>query len=160
MARILVSEMIAPAEVGSGLHVKAGQTMRIIAIEGPQVADVAVLNAHDYKETYDAPLSYVMNRWQGTGNYHKICYLYSRLPRANLMMEITEDTVGRHWVANAGHCCPPINKLMGLPESARSCWGSIAEAISSCPGNQSNITRINDGQNKALKVESWQGLAG
>ena len=210
MALRLIDEITVPAEQGRAFRVYEGQTMRIIAIEGPQTGNVAFFDAHDYRWTYDAHFSYMANNRLGVGSSHKLKYIYSRLPRAALMMEVTEDRVGRHWVPNAAPCSAFTNKLLGLPESARSCHGNIAEAISdfgmtpdqvpngfalwtaadimpdgahkilpspakqgdsidffthmhcvvavsACPMNQNNVTEINAGKNKALKVEIWEG---
>ena len=214
MPRRKVDELIVPAEQGRAFKVRNRQTVRVIAIEGPQVADVTFLNTHDYKETYDGQFSYLMNARWGSGNAHKMKYLLSRLPRANLMAEITDDPVGRHWVINAGHCNAKSNELRGLPPTARSCHGNIAEAlepfgltadrvphtfplwmnvdenpnglpdikpslakqgdyidylahmdllvaISACPGNQPDakvFVNLNDGVNRPLKVEVWEGF--
>ena len=129
MARKLVSEFIIPAEWGRGCKIKKGQTIRLIAIEGPIVADVAFLNAHDYRETYDAPNSYNLNMRMGTGNGYYMRYLLSRLPKANVMAEITDDKVAKHWVICGGHCSPFSNRSRQLPPSYRSCWGNIAEVL-------------------------------
>ena len=210
MARTLVDEIIIPAEHGRAFRVYQAQTMRVIAVDGPQVGDMVVFNAHDYRQTYDGFFSYMANFRMGTGNTFKLKYLYSRLPKGDLMMEVTEDKVGRHFISNPGMCNPAFNKILGLPETARSCWGNLAEAISefgmssdrvpavfnlwmnvefdenhvhnvlptlakqgdytdffahmhllvaisACPGNQNNITQINGGRNKPLKVEIWEG---
>ena len=52
MSRKLADEIMVPAEHARAFHVKSGQTMRIIAVEGPQVGEVAIFNAHNYKEVY------------------------------------------------------------------------------------------------------------
>ena len=129
MARSILSELIVPAEQGRGLTVLKGQTLRIIAIEGPQVADVAFLNVHDYKDSYSASVSYMANAIQGTGNYFRFRYLYSRLPRANLLVEITDDKVGRHWLINGGHCSNKSSYFRRIPPSSRSCHGNVAEVL-------------------------------
>lgn len=125
----LLNEIIVPAEWGRGFKVNKGQTLRIIAIEGPQVADITFLNAHNYRESYDAPFSYMTNVRMGTGNGYAMRYLFSRLPRANIMMEITSDKVGKHWVVNGGHCSKFSNLQRGLPPSYRSCHSNIAEVL-------------------------------
>ena len=130
MPRKLVSELIVPAEVGRGLIVNKGQTLRIIAIEGPIVCDVTFLNAHNHKETYDSAFSYGLNRWQRTGNYHQFRYMYSKLPWGNVMVEITDDKVARHWLINGGHCSSKSTYFRRQRPSARSCHGNVAEVLS------------------------------
>ena len=128
----LVNEILIPAEHGRAWRVNAGQTMRIINTEGPQVGDLAVFNAHDYTEIYDPDASYVRNWRQGTGNGHRIQYLYARPPKMSLMLEVTDDKVGRHWIVSGSRCNLLTYKLRGqIPENGyhRSCQDNIAEAI-------------------------------
>ena len=104
-----LDSMLIPAEVGRGIFVKKGQVLKIVAIEGPQVADITFINKYDHKDSYDACLSYMINSLNGTGDYYKMRYLYSRLPQANILMEITDDHVARHWVINGGHCSHTVS---------------------------------------------------
>ena len=128
MARKLNQELIIPKEQGRAFAVKKGQVLRIIEIEGPQMADVAIFNAHDYKETYDPALSYVLNAIEGIGNLKRITKLYSRPPRANIMFTVIEDRVGVHWVANGTKCNPKTWELRGMA-GHRNCQDNLAEAI-------------------------------
>jgi uncharacterized protein YcgI (DUF1989 family) len=129
MSKKLLTEIVVPAEHGAAYVVKKGQTQRIIAIEGPQVGDMAVFNEHYHKEVYDDDMSYVYNSALGTGNAHHIKYLYSRPPRSNIMFEVTDDKVGVHYVLCGGKCDWRRYELMGLTEYHRSCFDNIAEAI-------------------------------
>ena len=61
MSRKLVDEIMVPAEHARAFHVNSGQIMRIIAVEGPQVGNVAVFNAHNYRDVYDPYISYELN---------------------------------------------------------------------------------------------------
>lgn len=125
----LLYEYIIPAQHGKGFKIKSGQTMRMIAIEGPQVADIAFFNAHNYSETYDAMNSYMYNCRLGTGSNHTQRYLFSRLPQANVLVELTDDKVGRHWAIAGGHCSWKTNDLRGRSTSLRTCHENLAEAI-------------------------------
>ena len=125
----LIKEITVPAEYGRAWRLDKGQTMRIIAIDGPQVGDLAVFNAHNYREIYDPTYSYVVNSRQGTGSATKIQYLYSRPSRMNLMLEITEDKVERHQCLSGSRCNPRIYELRGVTRPVRSCQGNLAEAI-------------------------------
>ena len=129
MSGKLVHESIAPAEIGHGVIVMKGQTLRIIAFEGPQVADLAFINIYDHSDSYDAVVSYNANAIMGVGNYYKPKYLYSRMPNANLMMEITDDKIGRHWWINGGHCSNQSVEFRRLPPSTTSCHGNVASVI-------------------------------
>lgn len=129
MSMDLLDELIIPAEHGRSIEVKKGQTLRMIAIEGPQVVDITFLNAYDYRESYNGPQSYNLNCRLGYGDGRTLKYLYSCLPWSNIMMEITDDKVGRHWVINGGHCSWKSNVARGLPKSSRSCHGNLADAL-------------------------------
>ena len=114
LAKKLIDQIFIPAEHGKAFKVYMGQTLRVIAIEGPQVGDMALFNARNYKETYDSPYSYMSNVRMGTGNGFRLKYLYSKLPKGSLMAEVTHDQVGKHWIANSGHCNAITNKIRGL----------------------------------------------
>ena len=209
MSRKLVDEIMVPAEHARAFHVKSGQTMRIIAVEGPQVGEVAIFNAHNYKEVYDPSRSWVWGCFYQTGNAERIQHLYSRPPRMNVMLEVTEDVIQRHWVWSGARCNRLSYEFRGAKGPVRNCFDNLAEAIapfgmtaedvpdvfnlwlnvaytpdgaciklpslarkgdhidflghmdclialSACPGNQQDITPINGGVNKPLKVEIYE----
>jgi len=125
----LVYEEIIPKEVGRGVIVRKGQVLRIIAIDGPQVSDLTFINLYDHSDSYDAVVSYNANAIMEVGNYHKPKYMYSRMPNANLMAEVTDDKIGRHWWINGGHCSNGSVYTRRQRPSARSCHGNVAEVI-------------------------------
>ncbi|MFC1929781.1 DUF1989 domain-containing protein [Chloroflexota bacterium] len=129
MPKKLLQEILIPAEYGAAYIVKKGQIQRVIAIEGPQVGDMTILNAHNYKETYDDDMSYIFNSIQGTGTDKTLRYLYSRPPWSNVMLEIIEDRVGIHFVLCGGKCSVKRYELMGIEEYHRNCHDNLAEAI-------------------------------
>ena len=129
MVRRLVNELTVPAEHGRAWTVDKGQTLRLIAIDGPQVGDMAIFNAHDLREKYDPLNSYGANCRLGTGGANSIKYLYSHPPRQNLLLEVTEDKVGRHWVICGGRCNRRTYERAGLTYSGRSCQDNLAEAL-------------------------------
>jgi len=71
--------------------VKAGQTVRIIDLEGNQAADTLFFSAKDPSERYSAVDTI---REQGNVYLTTGSKLYSQ--DGNVMLEITADTVGRH----------------------------------------------------------------
>ena len=129
MSRELVQEILVPAMYGRAWHVNKGQSMRIIAVDGPQVGDLIAFNAHDYKESYDPEWSYIENCHLGTGDATHIRYLYSRPPRMNLMLEVVDDPIMRNWCLVGSRCAPLSYKLRGIENPERSCFGNLAEAI-------------------------------
>ena len=60
MVEEAISEFIIPARSGKAFEIKKGQVLRIIEIEGKQVADVNVWNLHDFRERMDALSSMLM----------------------------------------------------------------------------------------------------
>ena len=134
----LVNEILVPAEHGRAWRVNAGQAMRLIAIAGPQCGDLAVFNAHYYKESYSADFSFMWNCYMGTGNMRHLKYMYSRPPFFNLLMEITEDRVAENAVNLGGHCNHRSYELRGgdttdilrTRGTRRTCQDNITEAIS------------------------------
>ena len=130
MSGKLLQEILVPAEYGRAFRVDKGQTMRIIAIDGPQVGDMTVYNAHNYRERYSADFSYLQNCNLGTGDAHHIKHLYSSQPWVNVMFEVTDDPVAEHWIIMGGRC----NRLSYMERlghyNGRSCQDNIAEAIS------------------------------
>ena len=129
MERKMLQEFVVPAQQAASVRLNSGQVVRFIAIEGPQVVDLSFFNAHDFSETYRGPFSWGYNCRMGTGNGNTMRYFYSRLPRANLMLEMIEDKVGKHWVMNNGHCNRFTNERRGLATASRSCQDNIAGAI-------------------------------
>ena len=130
-----VREILVPAEHGRAWVLNAGQTLRVIAIEGPQCGDLAVFNAHYYRETYSADFSYAWNCYMGTGDTHQIKYMYSRPPFYGLLLEVTDDKVREHAIQVGAHCNHRSYELQGgtglLREKGtrRTCQDNIAQSI-------------------------------
>jgi len=129
MPRKLVQEIFIPAEHGRAYIVKKGQTQRVIAIEGPQVGDMAIFNEHDYREVFSDDMSYIYNSALGTGNTRRIKYFYSRPPWSRIMFEVTEDKVGVHFAICGGKCDRKRYELIGIKGYHRNCHDNLAEAI-------------------------------
>lgn len=71
--------------------VKAGQTLRILDLEGNQAADTLFYNAHDPSERYSA-----MDTIREQGNVYLTTSTNLLSNDGNLMLTITADTCGRH----------------------------------------------------------------
>lgn len=82
-------------KVGAGdyyMHVlKAGQTLRILDLEGNQAADTLFYNANDPSERYSA-----MDTIREQGNIYLTTGTKLLSNDGNVMLEITADTCGRH----------------------------------------------------------------
>ncbi len=74
------------------LHVvKAGQTLRILDLEGNQAADTLFYNAHNPTERYSAT-----DTIREQGNVYLTAGSRLMSSEGNVMLEITADTCGRH----------------------------------------------------------------
>jgi urea carboxylase-associated protein 1 len=71
--------------------VKAGQTLRILDLQGNQAADTLFYNANDTSERYSA-----MDTIREQGNVYLTTGTKLLSNDGNLMLEITADTCGRH----------------------------------------------------------------
>jgi len=71
--------------------VKAGQTVRILDLEGNQAADTLFYNANDPSERYSA-----VDTIREQGNVYLTTGTKLLSSEQNLMLEITADTCGRH----------------------------------------------------------------
>lgn len=71
--------------------VKAGQTIRILDLEGNQAADTLFYNAHNPTERYSA-----VDTMREQGNVYLTAGSKLMSSEGNVMLEITADTCGRH----------------------------------------------------------------
>ena len=71
--------------------VKAGETIRILDLEGNQAADTLFYNAHNPTERYS-----VMDTIREQGNVYLTAGSKLMSSENNVMLEITADTCGRH----------------------------------------------------------------
>ncbi|WP_110650880.1 urea amidolyase associated protein UAAP2 [Salinicola peritrichatus] len=109
--------------------VRAGQTLRLVDVEGNEAADTLFFNAHDTAERYSA-MDTVREQGQiylGTG---------SRLLSSdgNLMLTITADTCGRHDTLG-GACASESNTVRYDLEKRHmhSCRDNWMQAIANYP---------------------------
>jgi hypothetical protein len=102
--------IISLEERGKAFVVRKGQSARIICVQGPQIADVCLYNANDYKERLWNDQT--MNR-EGI-HLTTFSRLWSNMPKFRPIMTIIEDTVqnkpthpgSRHHIILGAHCNP------------------------------------------------------
>jgi urea carboxylase-associated protein 1 len=85
--------------------VKAGQTLRILDIEGNQAADTLFFNQHNPSERYSA-----MDTLREQGNIYLTTGSELRSNHNNIMLEIVADTCGRHDTVG-GACATESNTV-------------------------------------------------
>ena len=128
MSQLLLGRMaikarqLRPGE-GIAVEVKTGQLLQISAVKGKQVADFVVFNLEDREEFLSTAVTRAKNSSIMLQNGMK---LYSN--RRNALMELVEDTVGRHDMLFAA-CDPRRYKDdFGLDEHAN-CREALTAAL-------------------------------
>ena len=114
---------MAPA-TGRRLEIRRGQTLRIIDIEGDQVADLAVFNAKDPTESLSSGRTFDYNGTIFLSTGHD---LYSN--RSQVLFHITEDTAGRHDFLYAP-CSPEMFRVQyGSKDDHPSCLENLTACL-------------------------------
>lgn len=121
-ATSLVRDEVIPPAGWIGLELRAGQTLRIIDVEGKQVPDLVCFNRANPRERLSTNTSrLVQKRWLLTTGHA----LYS--DEGNPMLRIVDDTVGIHH-ASAGCCNEPANFLRYGVRGTPNCLDNLAAA--------------------------------
>lgn len=115
---------IIPPRSGVAFTMTAGQKIRIVDVEGEQVSDFVCFNLHDRMENLSSgrTLDYEENLFLSVGNR-----LFSN--RSNVMMEIVEDTVGRHDFLLAPCSAEMFRITYNQSDPHRGCFGNLREAL-------------------------------
>ncbi len=132
-SRQLVESITVPIRSGRAWTVHAGQVCRIVAIEGPQVADFNAWNLHNPRERFWAA------RTRQLQSTHVTTYdrLWSTLPYLRPMLTITNDTIdygvdedgGRCHDLLGSRCDPYVNKILTGEEFDFHCHSNLTRAI-------------------------------
>lgn len=115
---------IAPRS-GAGFELREGQTLTVYDPRGEQVADLLAYAKHDLREVISSgrTLDYASRLFLTTGDP-----LYSN--RSNVMLEIVEDTVGRHDFLLTPCSKDTFRIIYGDTDPHRGCFGNLAAALS------------------------------
>ncbi|MBS7540327.1 DUF1989 domain-containing protein [Ancylobacter lacus] len=89
----------------TAFELEKGDTLRIIDLDGQQVADLICFDRHNLTDKISHSTTVMLK-----GNIHLTTGDYIRSVDAYPMLKITRDTVGRHDIL-AGSCCPGLNRL-------------------------------------------------
>jgi uncharacterized protein len=128
-----VNEIVIPKEEGRGFKVRRGQSVRLVCVEGPQIADVDVFNAEDPGEHLWA--NQTLNR-EGA-HLTTFSRLWSNMPRFRPLMTIIEDRVkpvatnpgARHHIILGAHCNPYYWLVATGQSNHSSCYTNLVSAI-------------------------------
>lgn len=132
-SRTLVERFTVPMRSGRAWPVKAGQLVRIVAVEGPQVADFNVWNLANPRERFWASRTKQLHRAHLT-TYDR---LWSCLPYLRPMLTITEDTItyGRDEDGAGCHdllgtrCDPYVHKMLNGEDFDLCCHSNLVRAV-------------------------------
>jgi uncharacterized protein YcgI (DUF1989 family) len=113
-----------PERSGTAFLLAKGETLVVIDPEGEQVADLLAVNASDIDEVISSgrTLDYASRIYLTTGDK-----LWSN--RSNVMLEIVEDTVGRHDFLLTPCSADTFRILYDDLAPHRGCFGNLAEAL-------------------------------
>ncbi len=109
---------------GAAFELKQGQRLKIIDPQGEQVADLVAYRKDDIAEVISSgrSLDYASKIYLTTGDP-----IYSN--RSNVMLEIVEDTVGRHDFLLTPCSADTFRIIYGHEHPHRGCFGNLAEAL-------------------------------
>jgi len=125
MASETLLEQIIPAREYTSLILHRGEILRVIDLEGKQVADLVALSTIDKGEKLSCIYSNLLN---GTWKLTRGHTLYSNWARP--IFSIVEDKVGLHY-SGGGFCSEEINFLRFKVQSTRNCADNLALAFKS-----------------------------
>ncbi len=129
-----VGETIVPPREARAFNVAAGHFFRIVSIEGAQVGDLNLWNAHDLSERFFSGKTRALHATHvSTGDR-----LWSTLPHLRPMATITHDTLDWYgWDADGGgvhdvigtRCDPYTQLLLGGTEYHHCCHSNLTRAV-------------------------------
>ncbi len=125
MTRKTLLEQVIPAREYTSLILHRGEILRVIDLEGKQVADFVALSAIDKGEKLSCIYSNLLN---GTWKLTQGHTLYSN--RARPMFTIVEDKIGLHY-SGGGFCSQEINFIRFKVRNTRNCADNLTLAFKS-----------------------------
>jgi hypothetical protein len=113
-----------PPRSGTAFLAPQGSLITVIDPTGEQVADLLAFNAADVREAISSgrTLDYASRIYLTIGDL-----LYSN--RSNVMLEIVDDSVGRHDFLLTPCSKDTFRIIYGDPEPHRGCFGNLAAAL-------------------------------
>src|SRR5436853_1367385 len=134
-----VSGTIVPPRDARTFTVPAGHLFRIVSIEGPQVGDLNLWNAHDLSERFFSGKTRALHATHVTTGDR----LWSTLPHLRPLATITHDTLDWYGFDADGaavhdvigtRCDPYTQRLLGGAEYHHCCHSNLTRALSSHTG--------------------------
>jgi hypothetical protein len=129
-----IAEIVVPPREARTFEVPAGHVWRIVSIDGPQVGDLNLWNAHDLSERFFSGKTRALHATHVTTGHR----LWSALPKLRPMATITHDTLdwygfdadggGVHDVIGT-RCDPYTNLLLKGTEYHHCCHSNLTRAL-------------------------------
>ena len=115
---------IIPPRSGTAFQLKAGEKLKVVDIEGEQVSDFICYNFADTREYLSSgrTIDYASSIFFTKGSL-----FYSN--RSNVMIEMIEDTVGRHDFFLTPCSAEMFRILYGDEEPHHGCFGNLAAEL-------------------------------
>jgi uncharacterized protein YcgI (DUF1989 family) len=130
----LAGEIVVPPRDAAAFTVPAGHLFRIVSIEGPQVGDLNLWNAHDLSERFFSGKTRQLHATHVTTGDR----LWSNLPHLRPLATITRDTLDWYgWDEDGGgvhdvigtRCDPYTNRLLTGGDYHHCCHSNLIRAL-------------------------------
>ena len=130
----LIEQLVVPIRSGRAWRVPAGHVFRIVTIDGPQVGDLNIWNAHNPRERMWASRS----RQLQAAHVSTFDRLWSNLPYLRPLVTITADTLAGYGVDEVGgrvhdllgtRCDPYVNRLLMGVDFDFHCHSNLVRAV-------------------------------
>ena len=107
------------------MEVRAGQVLRIVALDGPQVADSTFLALDNPREGYHAGQTVAPSTcWPAPDRCAGSPHCGLDPPYERPMMTVIDDPVGVHFAWNGGRCSAGVYAVRdGIDSGHRTCQG-------------------------------------
>lgn len=134
-----IEEVVVAPRDGEAFRVQAGQFFRIVGVDGPQVGDLNLWNAHDLSERFFSGKTRQLHATHvSTGDR-----LWSSLPALRPLATITHDTLAWYGIdADGGavhdvigtRCDPYTNRLLSGGDYHQCCHSNLTRALAKAKG--------------------------
>ncbi|MEC9196707.1 MAG: DUF1989 domain-containing protein [Pseudomonadota bacterium] len=135
----LVETVTAPARDAATFTVPAGHFCRIVSVDGPQVGDLNLWNAHDLSERFFSGKTRALHGTHVTTGDR----LWSNLPHLRPIATVTHDTLGWYGIDQYGgsvhdvigtRCDPYTNNLLSGGQYHHCCHSNLTRALADHTG--------------------------
>ena len=134
-----VGEVVVPPRDARAFTVPAGHVFRIVSVDGPQVGDLNLWNAHDLSERFFSGKTRALHATHVTAGHR----LWSSLPNLRPMATIVHDTLGWYGFDADGagvhdvigtRCDPYTNRLLRGTDYHHCCHSNLTRALAAATG--------------------------